>query len=63
MEEELEEMRKSLRFLTEDISKVAKQSELMGLKDEVEHLNALMKEKDKRTENPGKKKRIDDLER
>ncbi|KAL7372664.1 hypothetical protein ABVT39_020373 [Epinephelus coioides] len=60
MEEELEEIRKSLSFMTEEISKVTKQTKLVELMDEVKYLKMLINEKDKRTE--ALEKRIDDLE-
>ena len=60
MEQELDEIRKSLSFMTEEIGKVAKQTKLVELMDEVKHLKALIKEKDKKIETL--EKRIDDLE-
>lgn len=56
MEEEIEEIWKSLSFMTEEISKLAKQMKM----DEVKHPKMLIKEKDKKIENL--EKSIDDLE-
>lgn len=56
VEEELEEIRKSLNFMSDELSK-AMLLELMG---EVKQLKNLVKEKDKRIE--GLEQRIDDLE-
>lgn len=61
VEEELEEIRKSLNFMSDEVSKVAKQQAmLLDLMDEVKQLKNLVKEKDKRIE--GLERRIDDLE-
>ncbi|ROL49332.1 hypothetical protein DPX16_15658 [Anabarilius grahami] len=61
VEEELEEIRKSLNFMSDELSKVAKQrAMLLDLMDEVKQLKNLVKEKDKRIE--GLEQRIDDLE-
>lgn len=61
VEDELEEIRKSLNFMTDELSKVAKQQAmLLDLMEEVKLLKNLVKEKDKRIE--GLEKRIDDLE-
>lgn len=61
VEEELEEIRKSLNFMSDELSKVAKQQAmLLDLMDEVKQLKNLVKEKDKRIE--GRERRIDDLE-
>ncbi|ROL43579.1 hypothetical protein DPX16_13510 [Anabarilius grahami] len=57
----LEEIRKSLNFMSDELSKVAKQQAmLLDLMDEVKQLKNLVKEKDKRIE--GLERRIDDLE-
>ncbi|KAJ8344588.1 hypothetical protein AAFF_G00232760 [Aldrovandia affinis] len=61
IDEELEEIRKSLNFMSEEVSKVAKQQAiLMELMDEVKQLKNLVKEKDKKID--GLERRIDDLE-
>ncbi|HAX73371.1 MAG TPA: hypothetical protein DCY20_07595 [Firmicutes bacterium] len=61
VEEELEEIRKSLNFMSDELSKVAKQQAmLLDLIDEAKQLKNLVKEKDKRIE--GLERRIDDLE-
>lgn len=54
VEEELEEIRKSLNFMSDELSKVAKQQGMLhDLMDERKQLKNLIKEKDKK---------IDDLE-
>lgn len=60
-EEEMEEIRKSLNFMSEELSKVAKQQVmLLDLLGEVKQLKNLIKEKDKKIE--GLERRIEDLE-
>ena len=59
--EEMEEVKKSLNFMSEELSKVAKQQ--MGLLDlinEVRNLKAVIKDKDKKIEEL--ERRVDDLE-
>uniref|UniRef100_A0A1A8CV30 Uncharacterized protein n=1 Tax=Nothobranchius kadleci TaxID=1051664 RepID=A0A1A8CV30_NOTKA len=59
--EELEEIKQSLNFLSEEISKVAKQqANLMGLMEELQELKASIKQKDQKIERM--EQRIDDLE-
>lgn len=49
--EELEEIRKSLRFMSDEISKVVKQQvNLMGLMEEVRELKATIKQRDQKIE-------------
>ncbi len=61
VEDELEEIRKSLNFMSDELSKVAKQQTmLLDLMDEVKQLKNLVKEKDKKIE--GLERRIDELE-
>lgn len=61
MEEEMEEIKKSLNFMSEEISKVLKQqSKLLDLMEEVKQLKNLVKEKDKVI--TGLERRIEDLE-
>lgn len=61
MDEEMEEIRRSLSFLSEELSKVSKQqTKLIELMDEVKHLKTIIKEKDKKINNL--EKRIENLE-
>lgn len=61
IEEELEEIRKSLNFMSEELTKVARQqTALLELMNEVKQLKALMKEKDKKIDSL--ECRIEDLE-
>ncbi len=61
VEDKLEEIRKSLNFMSDELSKVAKQQTmLLDLMDEVKQLKNLVKEKDKKIE--GLERRIDELE-
>lgn len=61
VEEELEEIRKSLNFMSDELSKVAKQQAmLLDLMDEVKQLKNLVKEKDKIID--GLERKIDDIE-
>ncbi|XP_049340264.1 uncharacterized protein LOC125804780 [Astyanax mexicanus] len=60
-EEEMEEIRKSLNYMSEELSKVVKQQAmLLDLMGEVKQLKSLVKEKDKTIELL--ERRIDDLE-
>lgn len=60
-EEEMEEIKQSLNFMSGEISKVAKQqSKLLGLMEEVRELKLTIKEKDKRIGDL--ERRVDDLE-
>lgn len=57
----MEEIRKSLNFMSDELSKVVKeQAMLLDLMDEVKQLKNLVKEKDKKID--GLERRIDDLE-
>ncbi|KAJ8353064.1 hypothetical protein AAFF_G00112080 [Aldrovandia affinis] len=57
----MEEIRKSLNFMSEELSKVARQqTTLLELTNEVKQLKNLKKEKDKKTDSI--ERRIDDLE-
>lgn len=59
--EEMEEIKKSLSFMSEELSKVSKQqTKLMELMDEVKLLKTIIKEKDERIVNLERK--VDDLE-
>lgn len=59
--EELEEIKKSLNFMSEEISKVVKQqATLMGLMGEVRELRVMIKQRDQRIELL--EQRVDDLE-
>ncbi len=61
VEDELEEIRKSLNFMSGELSKVAKQQTmLLDLMDEVKQLKNLVKEKDQKIE--GLERRVDELE-
>lgn len=61
VEEELEEIRKFLNFMSDELSKVAKwQAMVLNLMDEVEKLKNVVKEKDKIIN--GIERRINDLE-
>lgn len=60
-EEEMEEIKQSLNYMSGEISKVAKQqSKLLGLMEEVRELKLTIKEKDKRIGDL--ERRVDDLE-
>ncbi len=58
--EELEEIKKSLNFMSEEISKVVKQATLMGLMGEVRELRVMIKQRDQKIELL--EQRVDDLE-
>ncbi len=59
--EELEEIKKSLNFMSEEISKVVKQqATLMGLTGEVRELRVMIKQRDQKIELL--EQRVDDLE-
>lgn len=59
--EDMEEVKKSLNFMSEELSKVAKQQVcLLDLIEEVKQLKAVIKEKDKTIEEL--ERRVDDLE-
>ncbi len=61
VEDELEEIRKSLNFMSGELSKVAKQQTmLLDLMDEVKQLKNLVKEKDQKIE--VLERRVDELE-
>ncbi|KAF7652245.1 hypothetical protein LDENG_00099450 [Lucifuga dentata] len=60
-EEKMEELRKSLNFMSDEIGKMTKQqTQLLGLAEEVRELKLLVKEKDRRTE--ALERRVDELE-
>lgn len=61
IEEELDEIKKSLNFMSSEITKVATQQEkLLNLMEKVNELENMVKEKDKKIEKL--EKRLDDLE-
>lgn len=61
VEEELEEIRKSLNFMSDELSKVAKQQGMLhDLMDEIKQLKNLIKDKDKKIDDL--EQRIEDLE-
>ena len=61
LSEDMEEVQKSLNFMSEELSKVVKQQVgLLELIDEVRQLKAVIKEKDRKIEEL--ERRVDDLE-
>lgn len=60
MAEDMEEVKKSLNFLTGELSAVVKQKDLFKLIEEVRQLREVIREKDKKIEDL--QKRVDDLE-
>ncbi|KAK7888646.1 hypothetical protein WMY93_024206 [Mugilogobius chulae] len=60
MAEDMEEVKKSLNFLTAELSSVVKQKDLLNLIDEVRQLKDTIKEKDKKIEEL--QRRVDDFE-
>ena len=61
LSEDMEEVKKSLNFMSEELSKVVKQQMgLLELIDEVRQLKAVIKEKDRKIEEL--ERRVDDLE-
>ncbi len=60
LEDELEEIRKSLNFMSEELSKVAKQQMLLDLMSEIKQLRNVIKEKDNKINDL--ERRIEDLE-
>lgn len=60
LEKELEEIKKSLNFMSHELSKVAKQQMLLDLMDEIKQLRNIIKEKDNKINDL--ERRIEDLE-
>jgi len=60
LEVELEEIKKSLNFMSDELSKVAKQQMLLDLMGEIKQLRTIIKEKDNKISDL--ERRIEDLE-
>lgn len=58
--EDMEDVKRSLNFMSEELSKVAKQqTDLLDLIEQVQQLKAVIKERDKKIEEL--ERRVDDL--